>query len=156
MKTFSKHIQVNSPADKRIVQFIQQHHIFTLAVAKNNFPYCATCFYVYLEEDNMLVFTSDRDTRHIMDMETGDNNCVAGAIALETSVVGKIRGIQFTGVMDELKGERLRKAKKAYLHRFPIARMTRLLLWGLTPDYIKLTDNRLGFGTKLIWKQGQG
>ena len=26
-----------------------------------------------------------------------------------------------------------------------------LTIWSLTPDYIKMTDNRLGFGTKLVW-----
>jgi uncharacterized protein YhbP (UPF0306 family) len=30
--------------------------------------------------------------------------------------------------------------------------MPELHLWSLAPDYIKMTDNRLGFGTKLIWK----
>ena len=35
---------------------------------------------------------------------------------------------------------------------FPIARlMPNLHLWTLRPDFIKMTDNRLGFGKKLIW-----
>jgi hypothetical protein len=29
--------------------------------------------------------------------------------------------------------------------------MPELHLWSLTPDFIKMTDNRLGFGKKLIW-----
>jgi len=26
-------------------------------------------------------------------------------------------------------------------------------LWGIEPDFIKMTHNRLGFGKKLIWQQ---
>lgn len=25
-------------------------------------------------------------------------------------------------------------------------------MWVIAPDYLKLTDNRLGFGTKLLWE----
>lgn len=138
--------------DKRIIEFIREHHILTLAVSNNDIPWCATCFYAYLEEENMFIFTSDEDTRHIKDVRQSGNFRVAGAIALETKMTGKIRGIQFAGLMRELQGEELMKSKKAYLKRFPIARMASLELWGLQPEEIKMTDNRLGFGKKLYWK----
>jgi uncharacterized protein YhbP (UPF0306 family) len=54
--------------------------------------------------------------------------------------------------MQELEGDELKKARSAYLKRFPIARlMPDLNLWILSPDFIKMTDNRFGFGKKLIW-----
>ena len=137
--------------EKRILRFIDEHHILTLAVSRNNIPYCATCFYVYLPEENRFVFTSDHDTRHIRDVEEGGNFYVAGTIALETRSVGKIRGIQFTGVMQLLTGEGLKSARSAYLKRFPIALLATLHLWAVEPSMIKMTDNRLGFGKKLIW-----
>ncbi|MEI7499623.1 MAG: pyridoxamine 5'-phosphate oxidase family protein [Bacteroidota bacterium] len=138
--------------EQRIVDFIREHHILTLAVSKNNIPYCATCYYAYLPEQNQFIFTSGYETRHIRDPKEGGNYRVAGAIALETKIVGKIRGIQFAGVIREPEGEELKKARSAYLKRFPIARlMSDLTLWLLDPDFIKMTDNRLGFGKKLIW-----
>ena len=77
---------------------------------------------------------------------------MAGSIALETRIVGKIRGIQFTGVLRSLAGDELKIAKKAYLKCFPIARlMPDLHLWAVEPEYIKMTDNRFGFGKKLSW-----
>jgi uncharacterized protein YhbP (UPF0306 family) len=83
----------------------------------------------------------------------GGNPHVAGAIALETKIVGRIRGIQFTGMMEELNGDAFSQAKSDYFRRFPIARLMPVLhLWALTPDLIKMTDNRLGFGKKIIWK----
>ena len=136
----------------RIIDFIGEHHILTLAVARDNIPYCATCYYAYMKEQNTFIVTSDHETRHIHDIVEGNNFRVAGTIALETRIVGKIRGIQFTGVMSALEGIDLTMAKARYLKRFPIARlMPELHLWSLTPDFIKMTDNRLGFGKKLIW-----
>ncbi len=137
--------------NKRIIDFIQQHHVLTLATSTKNIPYCANCFYVYLEKENLLVFTSDNDTKHIRNVM--ENKNVAGSIVLETKVVGKIRGIQFTGEMFELKGDLLKKAKKIYLKRFPYAALMKTTLWAVEITFLKLTDNRLGFGKKLIWKK---
>jgi len=140
------------PVDKRIINFIGEHHILTLAVSKDNIPYCATCYYTYIPGKNQFIFTSDHETRHIRDVVEGGNYHVSGTIALETRIIGKIRGIQLTGIIRELTGEELKKAKSVYLKRFPVALLTTLHLWALEPDFIKMTDNRLGFGTKLIWE----
>jgi hypothetical protein len=141
--------------EPRIVDFISEHHILTLAVCRDNIPWCATCFYVYLKDENRFVFTSDPETRHIRDIMDVTQSRVAGTIALETRIIGKIRGIQFTGLMRLMDDQELKRAKSAYLKKFPIARlMSTLNLWCLEPDYIKMTDNRLGFGKKLIWTAG--
>ena len=135
-----------------ILTLIREHHIFTLAVSRDNRPWCATCYYVYLEDLNLFVFTSDYDTKHVTDVVETGNYYAAGAIALETRMVGKIRGLQFAGLMRELAGNDLKTGKSAYLKAFPIARLAKLRLWGLEPEIIKMTDNRLGFGKKLIWR----
>jgi uncharacterized protein YhbP (UPF0306 family) len=138
--------------DPRMIEFIGEHHILTMAVCCNNTPWCATFYYVYLPNENQFIFTSDPETRHIRDMVAGNQFQVAGTIALETRFVGKIRGIQFTGLVKKPEDAALKYAKAAYLKRFPIARlMPALHLWILEPEYIKMTDNRLGFGKKLIW-----
>jgi len=141
-----------NPIPERILDFIGEHHIFNLAVSEENGPWCATCFYAYSKTNNQFIFTSEPATRHILSLEKNGNYLVAGTIALETKMVGKIRGIQFTGLMKKPEGKELKEAKATYLRSFPIARLTTLYLWTLTPDYIKMTDNRLGFGKKLIWK----
>jgi uncharacterized protein YhbP (UPF0306 family) len=138
---------------KRIVTFIRKHHILTLATVHDQIPWCCTLFYVYLPEQNLFVVTSDPDTRHITDVVAGGSGRVAGAIALETKIIGRIRGIQFTATMFPLQDELLQICKTAYLKRFPVARFTTLHLWGIEPDLIKMTDNRLGFGKKLYWRK---
>jgi hypothetical protein len=65
--------------------------------------------------------------------------------------VGRIRGAQFTGTITEPEGDELARARKIYLRRFPYAALADLHLWVIILDYIKLTDNRLGFGKKIIW-----
>lgn len=140
----------NNNIEIRIINFIKEHHIFTLATSSNNQPYSSTCFYVYIAEMNMFVFTSDTTTKHIADAL--NQPYVAGAIALETNIIGKIRGIQFTGILKRLSEKELYEAKKAYIKRFPIAILAKTTLWGITPNLIKMTDNRLGFGKKIIWE----
>jgi uncharacterized protein YhbP (UPF0306 family) len=139
--------------EKRIIDFIHQHHVLTLATSVNHNPWCANCFYVYLEEENCFVFTSDDNTKHVMDVM--ENPRVAGSVVLETGVVGKIRGIQFRGKMEIPKNQLAQKSKSAYLKRFPFAVLMKTSLWVVHVDYIKMTDNRLGFGKKLIWDNSE-
>ena len=135
--------------DKRIIEFINKHHVLTLATSRNNIPYCANCFYVYHEDKNMLVFTTDHTTKHAQDAI--EQNVVAGSIVLETNLVGKIQGVQFQGQMFEPKEELLKQVKTKYLKRFPVAMLMKTNLWVVEISFLKFTDNRLGFGKKLIW-----
>jgi uncharacterized protein YhbP (UPF0306 family) len=136
--------------EKKITDFLKKHHVLTLATSVNNETWCANCFYAYLKEETALVFTSDMGTRHIQNALVEPK--VSGSVVLETSVVGKIQGIQFTGNLVLADFELLNKAKVAYLKRFPFAALMETTLWVLFLKYIKMTDNRLGFGKKLIWE----
>jgi uncharacterized protein YhbP (UPF0306 family) len=136
--------------DSRIVKFFRKHHVLTIATTLNNEPWCANCFYVYLEEENAVVFTTGGDTRH--GKEFGENPLVAGSVVLETIVIGKIRGIQFQGIVSEPDSDLLAKVKSGYLKRFPVAALMDTRLWIVKLTHIKMTDNRMGFGKKLIWK----
>ena len=136
--------------ENRIVEFILEHHVLTLATSKGNTPWCANCFYVYMEDINALVFTSDKETRHSLEMV--ENEGVAGSIVLETSVIGKIQGIQFQGKVSKPSKDLEGSVKKNYLKKYPVAMLMKTNLWVLELSYIKMTDNRLGFGKKLIWE----
>lgn len=135
--------------DRRIIRFFKRHHVLTIATSVNNEPWCANCFYVYLKDENALVFTTDRNTRHGQDFLK--NNAVAGSVVLETRIIGKIRGIQFQGIVSEPEGKLLEEANDVYMKRFPVAILMEKHLWVVHLTNIKMTDNRLGFGKKLIW-----
>jgi uncharacterized protein YhbP (UPF0306 family) len=135
--------------DQRIVDFLQEHHVLALATCIDGAPWCSPVFYVYMPVENMLVFTSEFSTRHIQG--AGQNDQVAGSVALETKQVGLIRGLQFEGRVFEPTEALREKAKIAYLEHFPYAILKPAPFWLIELHTIKLTDNRLGFGKKLFW-----
>ena len=143
-----------TPIDKRITSFIHKHHIFALATVADGKPWTATCFYTYLQEQNLFIFTSGHETLHAKQML--ENPQVAGNIALETKIIGKIQGLQFSGQVRELQGKELQMGKLAYIKRFPVAAVMETVLWGLAPEMFKFTDNKLGFGRKLYWHADSG
>lgn len=136
--------------DSRITKFIESRHIMTIAtVDAEGAPYCATVFYAYMKDENLLVFSSDSATHHYQHMIVDSR--VAATIALDTRVVGKIQGVQITGRVELPLDDCLSRAKNSYLKKFPYAALSDLTLWILRPLSIKFTDNRLGFGKKLLW-----
>ena len=133
--------------DERIIKFIKKHHVLTLAtVNSEGMPYVANCFYAYDNKRNRFVFTSDLTTRHGAEMAVNDS--VALSIVLETRIVGRVQGLQVTGKAHSGDDE----ARKSYIKRFPYAAAADLELWMVEPTFMKLTDNTLGFGKKLIWQ----
>ena len=137
--------------DQQIIDFINEHHLLTLATSQNNLPYCCNVYYVYDSLNNQLIFSSDPNTKHANDFVANPN--VAGTIALETKEVSKIQGVQLLGTIQELQTEKFKIAKEQYLKAFPYAENMEIHLWAVTLIFIKMTHNRLGFGKKLIWKK---
>jgi len=123
----------------------------TLSTCVDQHPWCANCFYAFNEETMSMIFTSDFETRHIK--EAVQNRSVAGNVVLETSVIGKIQGIQFSGDLFLVNGNKAKQTNTVYLKRFPFTTLMNTTLWELRIDYAKMTDNRLGFGKKLIWER---
>ena len=133
--------------EDNFLKFIRKHHLLTLATVNGEgMPYVANCFYAYDKERNLFIFTSDTTTRHGKEMEENCN--VALSIALETRVVGRIQGLQIVGKAQ--RGDS--KVQATYIKRFPYAAIAPLSLWTVAPTMMKLTDNTLGFGKKLIWQ----
>jgi uncharacterized protein YhbP (UPF0306 family) len=137
--------------DQQIIDFINEHHLLTLATSKGNIPYCCNVFYVYDLANNQLIFSTETKTKHAQDFIFNTN--VAGSIALETKEVSKIQGVQLLGTILELKGERLKIAKEQYIKAFSYAKNMDLHLWAMPLSFIKMTHNKLGFGKKLIWEK---
>ena len=133
--------------DERFIKFIKKHHVLTLATVNGEgMPYVANCFYAFDTKRNLFVFTSDLATRHGAEMAA--NSSVALSIVLETRIVGRVQGLQVTG--RALRGDD--EARKCYIKRFPYAAAADLELWMVEPTMMKLTDNTLGFGKKLVWQ----
>ena len=137
--------------DQQIIHFLNEHHLLTLATSQNDKPYCCNLFYVYDQVSNQLIFSTETKTKHAQDFITNTN--VAGSVALETKNVSKIQGVQLQGTIQELKGEDLKIAKEQYIKAFSYAANMDLHLWAMPLNFIKMTNNKLGFGKKLIWEK---
>ena len=135
----------------RISNYIKENKVFTIATSKDNIPYCANCFYVFDELNNILVFLSDNKTNHIH--EALANKEVAGTICAGVTTVAKIKGIQFTGEFIKPTEEQQKYFYSRYYNKFPFAKAKSSAVWGVELKWIKMTDNTLGFGKKLVWKR---
>ncbi len=145
---------INESVPQKIVTFIEEHHVLTLATFGGDIPYCANCFYVYNKEDNCFICLSDTNTKHISDLLYLTK--VAGSIVLETKTVGKIQGLQFNATIEQPLEDAYKKAKHLYLKKYPYAVLSNTQIWCIRPYFLKYTDNRLGFGKKIIWGELDG
>ncbi len=133
---------------QKITDFIDKHHVMSLASTDGTEINVCNLFYAFKEEEVSFVVASSEDTTHIKNIFK--NSSVAGSIVLETKTVGKIQGLQFRGVFLALENTEL---KKLYFKTFPYAVVLKPKLWQIKVDYFKMTDNTLGFGKKIIWQE---
>ena len=142
----------NSPAmPEQIITFLEEQTVVTIATSVNDQPYCASCYYAYVPGDNLLVFKSDSDTRHIE--EALQNNQVGGTVLPDNVTKVKPKGVQFTGIFSKAESGIGEKAKKAYLKKYPVAGIFRGDIWVIELSKIKFTDNTLVFGKKTLWER---
>ena len=143
--------------DSRILDFIGEHHVLTVACASRSGAdaaaelWCANAFYVFDEQEEAFIITSEAKTRHAQLFL--ENPHVTGSVVLETEEIGKIRGLQFAGTVRRCDGGLFDRCRLRYLKRFPYAVFKGGEVWLIAPDRMKYTDNRLGFGKKLLWKR---
>lgn len=134
--------------DKKIIKFIGRHHVMTLStISEDGAPYCSNAFYAFDEGRGALIFSANSETLHGEHMARDPR--VAASIVLETKVVGKLQGLQILGEVS--RGDE--KDKRSYIQAYPFAAAIPLSLWRMDMNFIKLTDNTLGFGKKLIWQR---
>ncbi|MES2285634.1 MAG: pyridoxamine 5'-phosphate oxidase family protein [Bacteroidota bacterium] len=136
--------------DEKIQSFMDNQKNLTFCTAADNTPHCASCFYSYISEGDLIVFKSDKNTKHIINALSNDK--VAGTIMPDVGKVGTIRGIQFSGKFKIPKDDLLVQAKKKYYGKYPFALAMAGDLWVIELQFVKMTDNTLGFGKKIIWE----
>ncbi|MCX6077190.1 MAG: pyridoxamine 5'-phosphate oxidase family protein [Campylobacterales bacterium] len=131
---------------KKISSFLNEHHVMSLATATAEEISVCSLFYAFDEQKLSFVVASSEDAKHIKHIV--ENSNIAGNILLETKIIGKIQGVQFRGNFVPLEDKEL---KIEYFKAFPYALALNPKLWQIKVNYFKMTDNRLGFGEKIIW-----
>ena len=132
---------------EKIDNFLQEHHVMSLSTCRGDELSSCNLFYVFDKLANSFVVASSEDTLHVEHIKA--NNKIAGTVVLETKTVGKIQGVQFRGEFIKLKESSL---KKLYFKHFPYALAMNPSLWQIKINYFKMTDNKPGFGKKIIWQ----
>ena len=75
------------------------------------------------------------------------NAKVSGTIALCEKKIHKIQGVQFIGDVREAK----ESERKLYFRSYPVAKGMKSDYWAIDLVWVKMTDNTLGFKTKIVW-----
>jgi uncharacterized protein YhbP (UPF0306 family) len=135
---------------ENIKDFILANQIASVCfVDENKLPYCINCFFAVDKENKLIVFKSSTGTRH--HNHTIEKTQIAGTILPEKIEKLKIRGVQFTATI--LSNEELISfnCSATYYKQYPFALAMPGYIWGAKFEFIKFTDNTLGFGNKTIW-----
>ncbi|EAB2698544.1 YhbP family protein [Salmonella enterica] len=132
-----------------IGRWLAKQHVVAWCVHHEGELWCANAFYLFDAQNVALYLLTDDKTRHAQ--MSGACAPVAGTVNGQPKTVARIRGVQFKGEIRRLEGQESDAARKAYLRRFPVARVLPAPVWEIRLDEIKFTDNTLGFGKKLHW-----
>jgi len=145
---------------ERLLAFLREHQVLTLAVVVDDgSPYAAALFYA-VDEDMRFYVVTDPATRHGRAMLADGR--VAGAIQPDRQQWHEITGIQFRGRCGQLTGAERARAWEIYTARFPFllqgnaaltAELAKTAMWCIEPEWMRLIDNRFGFGHKEEWKR---
>ncbi len=143
-------------------QMLDAHNTLTLATGSMEAPWAATVFYTSDDAFN-LYFVSDERTRHARDMAR--NASVALAINADVANWDDVRGLQIGGRAELVGPAERPQALALYLAKFRSVqalfdsprnpdealiakRLQQTAFWRVRPFYIRLIDNRRGFGFK--------
>jgi uncharacterized protein YhbP (UPF0306 family) len=138
---------------RRILAFLDEHHVMTLASIGADGPWAAAVFYAH--DDCRLYFLSAPTARHAENIAADPR--AAATIQRDYDDWPGIRGLQLSGPVREVAPEDEARVRALYQSRYPLigggAGVPRKILEALdkirwyefAPEDIYLIDNTLGF-----------
>lgn len=141
---------------KNELEEYQNLSVMTLAtVGANGEPHAADVYFA-ADSNLNLFFFSDPESQHCQDVTL--NPSAGATIHPECSAWREIRGLQLRGTVSAVTDpEEWERAWELYQTKFPFVAEFRSVidqnqLYIFKPDWVRLVDNRKGFGCKLEWK----
>ncbi|QIM65457.1 pyridoxamine 5'-phosphate oxidase family protein [Frederiksenia canicola] len=134
----------------KLIEFIQQNHVVSLACSHQEEIWAASCFYVFDSKHDRLIVLTKQSTQHGKMMLA--NPHIAGTIAAQPDNIQNIEGIQFTAIAQRLTDSKAEQARLLYTARHPIAKLIPSDVWEIRFTRIKHTENRLAFAQKTEWQ----
>ncbi len=147
-----------SPSEDAGVMEVLETTTLALATAGPGGRPFGTPVFFAADPDLGLVFFSDPDTLHVQHLVGRPE--ASATIYPATGDWMEIRGLQVAGTVERiLPGEAWERAWLAYAAKFPFVAGLRPIvdaawLMVLVPSWVRLIDNRRGFGFKCEWSRG--
>ena len=141
--------------DVAVAEILASARTMTLATAAGRVPHAAPLFFAHDDALN-LYFLSDPATRHARDASAVGR--VAAAIYADEADWRRLRGLQLSGSVRALgTGSGRERGWQTYVGRFPLVvelpdAVARSQLYALSPQWLRLIDNRRGFGFRREWR----
>jgi hypothetical protein len=141
---------------KRVQDYLQNHHVATLATCGTEGPWAAAVFYV--NDGDTIFFLSSPTSRHCLNLE--QNPHVALTIQEDYSDWMEIKGVQLEGVANEISGAEEDKARRLYGEKFPVVgllaqapsavvkALAKVRWYRIVPKRLYFIDNSLGLGNR--------
>ena len=130
-----------------MIDFINEHHVLSLATTYQDNPSSCSVFYAFIPEYNCFVFASESKSEHMHNIMHNEN--VAASIHDEVREVLLIKGLQMKGQVSRAGVEH----EQFYVKTFPEAESLKKEVWTLKVHQLKYTNNKdIGFGQKEVWK----
>jgi uncharacterized protein YhbP (UPF0306 family) len=139
---------------RRLLKVCQQCSAMTLAtVGAGGEPMAASVYFAWTA-DLQFYFLSSAHTQHVQNLRRDPHAAVC--LSPGRTQWHNLRGVQMRGLVHLCRGEEEQRGRSAYFSRFPFARaLERALqdanLHCFQPNWVRLIDNRLGFGHKEEW-----
>lgn len=141
-----------NPIPQSIAKYIRQHHVVTLCTSgPDGASWSCNVFYVFEEPEARFFILSELKTTHARFML--DDARVSGTVTAHPRFIASIQGVQFLGLARMMQGDDDEFARKIYYKKFPIARILKAPVWEIQLNYIKMTNNKLGFAHKEEWRR---
>lgn len=145
--------------DPRIEELLRVHTLTLATCSPEGRPHAAPVYFAAssrgLQPGMRLYFFSGQDSRHTQDLLR--QPAAAGAIYPECEGWQDIRGLQLEGeVLPVERGPEWDAAWEQYRAKFPFVSALKVVvarnaLFAFVPHWIRLVDNRRGFGFKQEW-----
>ena len=144
---------------ERLLNFLRNHQVVTVAVVEpDGTAHAAALFYAVDDELNLYVLT-EPTSRHGRAMAR--TVCVARTIQRDRQEWWEIQGAQFRGRCRRLRGAARERGWDIFAARFSFVgspaiaglaqALEKMALWRIEPAWMRLIDNRRGFGHKDEW-----
>lgn len=137
-----------------VLALLAETYTLTLSTIDSDGSPRATPVFFAFDDQATLIFLSERDAPHSLNLERQPS--IAAALYPEVSDWRELRGLQIKGLASEVPASAQTAALAVYAGRFPFVGdlegvVSQSQVYRLQPKWVRLIDNRQGFGTKHEW-----